>query len=127
MAGFIAGPVYAEPAKTITTVDMASNQFFKSVFLGPLRIIRRTRKVIPKVNNPSAIAPVCKSTFKDGPITMCLYCLGITSMIANAPKAAPAACQGAFKKWFIYLCFDVYALTSIKIDTISRENKPELL
>lgn len=96
MAGFIAGPVYVEPAKTNTTVDMESNQFFKSAFLGPLRIIRSTRKVIPKVNNPSAIAPVCKSTFKDGPVTMCLYCFGITSMIASAPKVAPADCKGTF-------------------------------
>lgn len=112
MAGFIAGPVYAEPVKTNTAVDMASNQFFKSGFFGPLRIIRSTRKVIPKVNTPSAMAPVCKLTFKDGPITMCLYCFGITSMIANAPNAAPAACKGTFKKrfitWLYYIRINLY-------------------
>lgn len=72
---------------------MASNQVFTIGLLGPLRTIKSTAKVIVKVNNVSAIAPVCKSTFKEGPFNMCLYCKGMTSLIANAPPTAPAACQ----------------------------------
>lgn len=95
MAGFIEGPVYFEPATTMVTVDIASNQFFRSALLGPFSTMIKTRKVITKVKMPSAMAPLCKSTFKEGPPSMCLYCVGITSNIATAPATAPAACNSS--------------------------------
>lgn len=70
---------------------MASIQFFTIMLLGPLTTMKRTANVIRNVKNPSAIAPVLVSTFREGPSSMCLYCSGITSIIATAPPTAPAA------------------------------------
>ncbi|RDX98114.1 hypothetical protein CR513_19014, partial [Mucuna pruriens] len=93
LAGFMAGPVYADPTMTKATVTVASNQVFTKSLRGPLRMMKRTAKVIKKVNTPSATAPVCKSTFKEGPPILCLYSAGITSIIAIAPPTAPTACS----------------------------------
>nr|AFK36002.1 unknown [Medicago truncatula] len=52
------------------TVDMDINKVFMNSLRGPLSKMKRTAKVIENVNTPSAIAPVCKSTFKAGPPIM---------------------------------------------------------
>lgn len=93
LTGFIEGPVYGEPATTIATVATEINHILRRGLRGPLRIITRTTKVITKVNTPSAMAPVCKSTFREGPPSMSLYCSGITSFMATTPPTAPNACQ----------------------------------
>lgn len=62
MAGFMAGPVYLEPATTNEMVARESKNVLARNLRGPLRIISKTAKVIPKLNIASAIAPVCTST-----------------------------------------------------------------
>ena len=91
MAGFIAGPVYLDPATTKQMVARESKSVLASNLRGPLRIISKTAKVIPKLKMVSAIAPVCTSTRREGPEIICLYFSGMNSMMANAPPAAPAA------------------------------------
>lgn len=92
LAGFIEGPVYTEPVTTNATVTTASSHILRNELRGPLSMITRTRKEMMKVKTPSAIAPVCGSTFKEGPPSMCLYCCGMTSLMASAPPTAPKAC-----------------------------------
>jgi len=88
------GPVYPEPAKTNIMVTNDIIHDFQKELFGPFIIIRRTIKLIRNVNTPSAIAPLCKSTFSEGPPSMCLYDAGMSSMIARAPPTAPAAWAG---------------------------------
>ena len=87
----MAGPVYLEPATTKQMVARASKKVLASNLRGPLMIISKAAKVIPKLKMVSAIAPVCTSTWREGPDIICLYFSGMNSMMANAPPAAPAA------------------------------------
>lgn len=91
MTGFIDGPVYPDPATTKATVTTESINILTIELPGPLIMIHKTAMVMRKVNAPSATAPVCRSTFTDGPISVCLYCDGMSSTIASAPPTAPAA------------------------------------
>ena len=115
------GPVYSEPATINATVATASNHVWITGLEGPLSTIRRTAKLIRKVKTPSAVAPEWMSTFRVGPPSMCLYCIGITSLIATAPATAPAACQ----QWI--LCIIQYSTTLFHLRRISFSQHLEIL
>lgn len=91
LIGFIDGPVYVLPETIIVTIVVASINVFTIALPGPLVIIHSTAKVITKVSIPSANAPVCTSTFREGPVSMLLNSGGITSLIARTPPTAPSA------------------------------------
>jgi len=75
-----------------TTVEIAINKVFAASLRGPLIIMRRTTNVITNVSTPSARAPVCKLTFKEGPAINCLYFCGIYFMTARTPPTEPSTC-----------------------------------